>query len=253
LRAGSKIAVMSRAAHGTKSFTCATCGQTFSVPQVALDKYPRWTPARCMVCRRAAESGAAAKPPPSAATGKPPLSADPPPSAGEPSAAPLPREPSTLEAEIRQRHSAGPRDGVFTDGACSGNPGPGGWAAVFIKQDQIVDQRYGGEPHTTNNRMELTALVAGLQLIGLDEEVTIWSDSQLCVNTINDWAPAWERRGWRRKGGPIANLELVQELYALARARPRAKLRWIKAHDGSRWNEYVDALSTAQIREASAR
>ena len=75
----------------------------------------------------------------------------------------------------------------------------------------------------------------------------MYSDSQLCVRTINEWAAGWEQRGWRRKSGPIANLELVQELYALAGARSNVTLQWIKAHDGSRWNEYADALASAYM------
>ena len=72
------------------------------------------------------------------------------------------------------------------------------------------------------------------------------------MNTVNEWAKGWEARGWRRKGGPIKNLELVQELYALAQARPGVTLHWIRAHDGSRWNEYVDALATSYVREDSS-
>jgi ribonuclease HI len=67
------------------------------------------------------------------------------------------------------------------------------------------------------------------------------------VSTVNEWAAGWEARGWRRRSGPIANLELVKRLYALARARPHVELRWIKAHDGSRWNEYADALASAYL------
>ena len=220
------------------------------MPQAALDKYPAWRPARCRRCRDDAE--AATIPTAKAAGGEQPLPS--PATRADDRCAPRSQDHvaadgglAGIEAEVRARHTAGPRDGVFTDGACSGNPGPGGWAAVHVQADRILAQASGGEPRTTNNRMELTALIAGLGLIEPDEAVVVWSDSQLCVNTINEWAPAWQRRGWRRKGGEIKNLELVQELYALARARPRAQLRWIKAHDGSRWNEYVDAVSTWRI------
>jgi len=82
-----------------------------------------------------------------------------------------------------------------------------------------------------------------------DADVDIWTDSQLCVNTITQWAAGWEKRGWKRKGGPIKNLELIQELYALAKSRSKARLRWIKAHSGLRWNEYADSLSTAYTRD----
>jgi ribonuclease HI len=93
--------------------------------------------------------------------------------------------------------------------------------------------------------MELAALVHAYRKLPNDSQVTIYSDSQLCVKTINEWAAGWERRGWRRKSGPIANLELVKSLYALAGDHPDVTLQWIKAHDGSRWNEYADALASA--------
>jgi ribonuclease HI len=97
--------------------------------------------------------------------------------------------------------------------------------------------------------MELRALIEAFQMLPADQAVTLYSDSQLCVKTVNEWAAGWAARGWRRKTGPIANLEMVQELYALARSRPNAKLAWIRAHDGSRWNEYADALATTYLRE----
>jgi ribonuclease HI len=151
--------------------------------------------------------------------------------------------------EVLERYTSGPKTGVFTDGSCEGNPGPGGWAAVWVEDDRIVDQRSGTDPATTNNRMELRGLIAALRMLPNDGEITVYSDSQLCVKTVNEWAPGWEKRGWRRKGGPIANLELVQELYGLARAHPRVTLQWIRAHDGSRWNEYADAVASTFLRE----
>jgi len=90
-------------------------------------------------------------------------------------------------------------------------------------------------------------LIEALCALPVDAETSVHSDSQLCVKTINEWAAGWEARGWRRKSGPIANLELVKQLTALARAHPKVTLRWIKAHDGSRWNEYVDALASSYL------
>jgi ribonuclease HI len=145
-------------------------------------------------------------------------------------------------------YTEGPTTGVFTDGAAHPNPGPGGWGAVYVVDNQIVAQRHGSEPLTTNNRMELTALIAGYQLVPAGQPAVVMTDSQLCVDTINSWAANWERNGWKRKGGEIKNLELVQELYRLARANPRIELRWIKSHNGYRWNEYADALATAYRR-----
>ena len=140
------------------------------------------------------------------------------------------------------RHSRveSPSSGVFTDGACLGNPGPGGWAYAWVVDDEIVAEGAGSETRTTNNRMELRALVEAFRRLPADARVSVYSDSKLCVDTLNQWAPRWRERGWRRKGGPIANLDLVRELYDLAAARPGASLRWIKAHAGARWNEYVD-------------
>ena len=89
---------------------------------------------------------------------------------------------------------------------------------------------------------------AGLGTAKADEDADIYSDSRLVVDTITKWAAGWERRGWRRKSGPIANLELVKRLYALANAHLGVELRWIKAHDGSRWNEYADSLANAHMR-----
>ena len=147
------------------------------------------------------------------------------------------------------RYHGGPLTGVFTDGSCEGNPGRGGWAWVWVEDDSIRGEGSGIDPATTNNRMELTGLIHAYRALPPDLEITVHSDSELCVRTVNEWAPAWEARGWRRKGGPIKNLELVQELYRLARAHPKAALRWIRAHDGSRWNEYVDALAASYLLE----
>jgi ribonuclease HI len=149
---------------------------------------------------------------------------------------------------ILSRYTDGPREGVFTDGACSGNPGPGGWSAVLVRDARVVDERFGRDDRTTNNRMELKALIAAYEMIDPAEEVTIYSDSNLCVRTINEWASGWERRGWRRKTGPVENLELVKRAFELSKSRPKATLIWIKAHAGSRFNEYADALANAALR-----
>jgi len=151
-------------------------------------------------------------------------------------------------AEVLAKYSDGPTTGVFTDGAADPNPGPGGWGAVYVVDDEIVDEVHGREPHTTNNRMELTALIAGFKLVPRGTATTVFTDSQLCVNTITKWAAGWEKRGWKRKTGAIKNLELVQELYALSLERRDLQLEWVKAHAGLRWNEYADALATAYRR-----
>jgi ribonuclease HI len=151
-------------------------------------------------------------------------------------------------AEVLAKYSAGPSDGVFTDGAAEPNPGPGGWGVVYVVGGRIVAERDGHEAHTTNNRMELRALIEGCALVPEGTRAVVYTDSQLCVNTITQWAKGWEARGWRRKGGEIKNLELVKELYSLFARRSDLELRWIQAHSGFRWNEYADALATAYRR-----
>lgn len=157
------------------------------------------------------------------------------------------RELLTTE-QVLARYGAGPKTGVFTDGSCEGNPGPGGWGVVWVEDDRVLEEKHGFDPATTNNRMELRALIAAFQMLPADAQVTVHSDSELCVKTLNEWAAGWEQRGWRRKSGPIANLELVQELWRLKRSHPNVKVQWIRAHDGSRWNEYADALANSYLR-----
>ncbi len=151
--------------------------------------------------------------------------------------------------EVLARYTSGPRTGVFTDGSCDPNPGPGGWGFVWVEDGRILAEKHGYEADTTNNRMELTGLIEAFEVLPADGVVTVHSDSQLCVNTINEWAAGWEKRGWKRKTGPIKNLDLVKRLYALSLAKPGIKLEWIRAHDGSRWNEYADALASTYQRE----
>jgi len=201
------------------------------VPQQALDKYPGWVPKLCLRCKK--------RPPPSSGRSKP----------ASPRRASRTIEEDLTVAEVLEKYTEGPDTGVFTDGASHPNPGPGGWGAVYVKDGQIVAEACGHEEQTTNNRMELTALIQGFGLVPAGEPCVVWTDSRLCVDTITKWAEGWEKNGWKRKSGPIKNLELVQELYALHRQRPELKLQWVKAHSGLRWNEYADALSTAYRRD----
>jgi ribonuclease HI len=96
--------------------------------------------------------------------------------------------------------------------------------------------------------MELTALIEAYSALPNDACIDIHSDSQLCVKTVNEWARGWEKKGWKRSTGPIANLDLVQKLWSLAQEHPSVSLKWIKAHNGWLWNEYADSLSTAWTR-----
>jgi len=136
-----------------------------------------------------------------------------------------------------------PTTGVFTDGSSVPNPGPGGWGAVYVVDDEIIAENHGRDPDTTNNRMELKALLEALDLVPQGTAATVYSDSNLAVRTINEWAAGWKERGWKRKSGPVENLDLVKRVYAGYKARPELNLVWIKAHAGFKWNEYADALA----------
>ena len=151
--------------------------------------------------------------------------------------------------QVLAKYSAGPQDGIFTDGGASPNPGQGGWGYVWVEQGNVVKKNYGKAAETTNNRMELTAIINALTDVEADTEITIYSDSNLCVQTFNTWAHNWARNGWTKKGGEIKNLDLIQQAYELFAKRRGVKLEWIKAHNGWLWNEYADSLATAWARE----
>ncbi|HET7545973.1 MAG TPA: ribonuclease H [Polyangiaceae bacterium] len=217
------------------SFACQSCAKEFAVPEATLAKYPGWQPKLCLSCKKQSPKVTGKKAP--VARARPTRSAG------------SSREENLSVAEVLAKYTSGPVDGVFTDGAAEPNPGAGGWGAVYVCNNQIVGEIWGHESYTTNNRMELSALINGCALVPEGQKAILYTDSQLCVSTINEWAKGWEARGWKRKGGEIKNLELVQELYAICKRRPELELRWIAAHSGNRWNEYADALATAYRRE----
>jgi ribonuclease HI len=143
-----------------------------------------------------------------------------------------------------QPNEGGPTTGVFTDGSSVPNPGPGGWGVVYVVDNTIVEERHGHDPDTTNNRMELTALLEALDVIPEGTAATVYTDSHLAMKTITEWAAGWERRGWKRKSGPVENLDLVKLVFKGYKARPELELQWIKAHVGNRWNDYADELAS---------
>ena len=158
------------------------------------------------------------------------------------------REENLTVEQVLSKYSGGPDSGVFTDGSASPNPGPGGWGVVWVMDGTIQSETHGHDPATTNNRMELRALIEAFKLLPADAETRVFTDSRLCVNTITQWAPGWEKKVWKKKTGPIKNLHMVQELLALYRAHPSCELTWVAAHSGNRWNEYADSLATAWMR-----
>lgn len=134
---------------------------------------------------------------------------------------------------------------IYTDGACSGNPGPGGWAAI-LTYGENERELSGGESATTNNRMELMAVISALTALKESCEVGLWTDSQYIEKAINEgWLAGWKRRGWKRKGGELKNIELWQELDRLLGLH-RVNFNWLKGHDGHEYNERCDALAVAE-------
>lgn len=146
---------------------------------------------------------------------------------------------------------------LYTDGACSGNPGPGGWAWVLLLDGSIKSEDSGGERETTNNRMELIAVIRGLEFVldgiagGIMEQRTleVRTDSQYVKNGITAWIANWKANGWKTAAKkPVKNRELWEKLDMLA-GRMNIKFIWVEGHAGEKWNEYCDSLA----REAIAK
>ena len=138
---------------------------------------------------------------------------------------------------------------AYTDGACSGNPGPGGWGVLMLARENgvVIKERelQGGEALTTNNRMEFLAAISALEALTRPSNVTVVTDSAYVKNGITEWISGCKRKNWRTAGGsPVKNVELWQRLEAAA-ARHQVTWRWIKGHAGHAENERADALARA--------
>lgn len=135
---------------------------------------------------------------------------------------------------------------IFTDGACRGNPGPGGWGAV-LRYKTVEKHLSGAETHTTNNRMELMAAIMALEALQRPCRVHLTTDSQYVRQGITEWMANWKRRGWRTAGkSPVKNVDLWQRLEAAA-ARHEVSWHWVKGHSGHPENELADELATSAI------
>lgn len=241
--------------------SCATCGATFTPAPALLARFPGWQPRECPACYRAGQRGgrtspgsgvggaAAARTTGDRGSTKATGGSSAQRGAGNQQRRPAMREEPLTLAQVLERYDAGPDTGVFTDGSTNPNPGPGGWGAVYVVAGEVIAQDHGHEPQTTNNRMELRALLAGIELVPEGTPAVVYSDSNLVVRSVTEWAAGWEARGWKRKTGPVENLDLVRPAYERLQQRPELEVRWIKAHAGNRWNEYADGLATAYARD----
>jgi ribonuclease HI len=147
---------------------------------------------------------------------------------------------------------------VWTDGACSGNPGPGGWAAIVVSAQGSVELS-GGEPHTTNNRMEYTAALEGLRALPAGSRACIVTDSRLMLDSMTKWIAGWKRRGWKTAGGqPVKNQDLVRALEAEIARHAAVRWHWVRGHETGpqhahkALNDRADQLAVAAARAAAA-
>ena len=135
---------------------------------------------------------------------------------------------------------------IYTDGACKGNPGPGGWGAI-LQMDGKEKELFGGEPRTTNNRMELMAVIRALETLKPPCEVAVYTDSQYVQKGISEWLHDWKRRGWRTADKkPVKNVDLWRELDRLA-GMHRVAWHWVRGHAGHPENERADALANRGV------
>ncbi|WP_445819009.1 ribonuclease HI [Aquabacterium sp. A3] len=138
---------------------------------------------------------------------------------------------------------------MYTDGACKGNPGRGGWG-VWMSSGAHQKEMCGGEPQTTNNRMELTAVIEGLASLKRPCDITIYTDSEYVRKGITEWLASWKRRGWKTADNkPVKNVDLWQRLETLAAAH-QVTWRWVKGHAGDPGNERADALANRGAEQA---
>lgn len=138
---------------------------------------------------------------------------------------------------------------IYTDGACKGNPGPGGWG-VYLRYRGQEKELFGGEPNTTNNRMELTAVIQALETLTRPCAVQLFTDSQYVRQGITSWIHSWKKKGWKTASNqPVKNVDLWQELDA-AQSRHQVEWRWVKGHAGDPGNERADDLANQGVEAA---
>jgi len=149
---------------------------------------------------------------------------------------------------LNEIENAGQPIEIFTDGACSGNPGPGGWGAI-LRIGSIEKELFGGEADTTNNRMEMMAVISALKLLKRPVKASVYTDSKYVQQGISEWIHNWKKRGWITAGKqPVKNVDLWKELDALA-AQHTIEWCWVKGHAGHVENERADVLARKGIEK----
>ncbi len=138
---------------------------------------------------------------------------------------------------------------IYTDGACKGNPGPGGWGAILRSQGHLEKELFGGEMLTTNNRMEMTAVIEALSALKRPCDIDLYIDSKYVLQGITEWLPGWKARGWKTAAKqPVKNVDLWQKLDALvSTAGHTIEWVWVKGHAGDPGNERADALANLGV------
>lgn len=144
---------------------------------------------------------------------------------------------------------------IYTDGACKGNPGPGGWGVLLRSSDGTEKEMFGGERETTNNRMEMTAVIQALSALKRPCDVTLHLDSQYVLKGITEWLSGWKAKGWKTAAKqPVKNVDLWQQLDQLVASHGhRIDWRWVKGHAGDPGNERADALANRGVEKALGR
>lgn len=143
---------------------------------------------------------------------------------------------------------------IWTDGACQGNPGPGGWAALVCWEDGVVEEHSGGAPHTTNNIMEMCAALEGLRALPPGSRTCVVTDSRYLHDGMTSWMNGWKKRGWKTAGGdPVKNKDVWLALEEAVESHEQVRWHWVKGHKGHELNERADVLAVQAAAHAGTR